>query len=395
MKPMDTMTATDCITREEVHDLLAALVAIPSINPFFTRPDRPAEWFGEARLATFIADWLKAEGIEATLEEALPGRPHVVARLPGPEGAPTMAWEGHMDTVQVEGMDAPFTPRVEGNRLYGRGAVDDKACLVMFMLAMRALKRRGAACDLTFIAAIDEEVTFGGVLHHVETHAPYDLGIAGEPTSLAIVRACKGVIRFVIEVKGRGSHASKPEEGIDALLVAADLVRHLDGYMRATERAHPLLGRRTFTCTMMQAGEGANTVPAHAALTFDYRTLPDQTGDEAWEELVPVVQAFADAHPSGAGIVLNRPFIDSVSMEVPEDARIIGALSEALRQNGETPAVIGAPFGSDATKMTRTGTPTVVFGPGRIEEAHSNDEHVDMDEVARAANVLVTLAGNL
>ena len=110
---------------------------------------------------------------------------------------------------------------------------------------------------------------------------------------------------------------------------------------------------------------------------------------------MPVVQAFADAHPSGAGIVLNRPFIDSVSMEVPEDARIIGALSEALRQNGETPAVIGAPFGSDATKMTRTGTPTVVFGPGRIEEAHSNDEHVDLDEVARAANVLVTLAGNL
>lgn len=392
---MDTVATINRIKREDVAGLLAAMIEIPSINPFFTRQDRPAEWFGEARLAAFIADWLKAEGIDAAFEEVLPGRPNVVARLPGPSGAPTMVWEGHMDTVQVEGMEAPFTPRIESGRLYGRGAVDDKACLAMFMLALRALKRQGTACDLTFVAAVDEEVTFRGVLHHVANHPPYDLGIAGEPTSLAVVRACKGVIRFVIEVKGRGTHASTPEEGIDALLVGTDLVRHLDAYMRSTGRTHPLLGRRTLTCTMMQAGEGANTVPSHAALTFDFRTLPDQTGDEAWEEIAAVVRAFAQDHSAGAEIVINQPFIDSVSMEVPEDARIIGALTDALERNGFAPAVVAAPFGSDATKFTRTGTPAVVFGPGRIEEAHSNDEHVDMDEVARAANVLVTLAKNL
>jgi len=392
---MDTLPTTDRMTREAVAELLAAMVEIPSINPFFTRQDRPAEWFGEARLAHFIADWLNAEGIEARLEDVMPGRPNVVARLPGPPGAPTMVWEGHMDTVQVEGMQAPFTPRIEGGKLYGRGAVDDKACLAMFMLAMRALKRRGGACDLTFVAAVDEEVTFRGVLHHVENYPRYDLGIAGEPTSLAVVRACKGVIRFVVDVNGRGTHASTPEEGIDALLVSADLLKHLDGYMHKAGRAHPELGRRTLTCTLMTAGEGANTVPAHATLTFDFRTLPDQTGDEAWEEIAAVVNAFAEHHPANADIVVNRPFIDSVSMEVPEDAPIIGALSRALDANGVQPSVVVAPFGSDATKFTRTGTPTVVFGPGRIEEAHSNNEHVDLDEVARAADVLVTLAQNL
>ncbi|MDX3926295.1 MAG: M20/M25/M40 family metallo-hydrolase [Shinella sp.] len=395
MSAVDTATTQDQIAREDVARLLGAMVEIPSINPFFSRQDRPVEWFGEAPLAAFVADWLKAEGIEAALEEVLPGRPNVVARLPGPPGAQSMVWEGHLDTVQVEGMEAPFTPRLEGSRLYGRGAADDKGCLAMFMLAMRALKQQGTACDLTFVAAVDEEVTFRGVLHHVETRAPYDLGIAGEPTSLAVVHACKGVIRFVIDVKGRGTHASTPEEGIDALLVCADLIKHLDTYMRSTERSHPQLGRRTLTCTMMQAGEGANTVPAKAALTFDFRTLPDQTGDEAWNEIAAVVNAFADSHPTGATIVINRPFIDSVSMEVPQDSRIIGALVEALSRHGETPSIIAAPFGSDATKFTRTGTPTVVFGPGRIEEAHSNNEHVDLDEVARAANVLVTLAKSL
>ena len=146
---------------------------------------------------------------------------------------------------------------------------------------------------------------------------------------------------------------------------------------------------------MMQAGEGPNTIPANASLTFDFRTLPDQTGEEAWEEVAGVVRACAGSHPAGAEIVINPPFIDSVSMEVPHDARIIGALSAALERNGVNPTLVVAPFGSDATKFTRKGTPTVVFGPGRIEEAHSNNEHVDLEEVARAANVLVTLATSL
>ncbi|MFB2553189.1 M20 family metallopeptidase [Ensifer soli] len=392
---MDQAARTGTIDREEVRSLLCALVRIPSINPFFRREDRPADWFGEARLATFIADWLAAEGIEVRLEEVLPGRPNVVARLPGPPGAPRLVWEGHMDTVQVEGMEAPFSPRVEGSRLYGRGAVDDKGCLAMFMLALRALKRRGTAAEVTFVAAIDEETTFEGVLHHVRTHPPYDLGIAGEPTRLAIVTACKGVIRFTIEIRGRSAHASQPEEGIDAARVAADLVTHLDAYMRATDLRHPVLGRRTLTCTLMQAGEGVNTVPGHARLTFDLRTLPAQTGDEAWEEVAGVVKAFADGHPAGAAIEIRRPFIDSVSMEVPEDAAVVTALSAALRASGHTPEIVGVAFGSDATKMTRTGTPTVVFGPGRIEEAHADHEHVDMDEVAAAAEVLVRLARGL
>jgi acetylornithine deacetylase len=321
-------SSTKCrIERDDVASLLGAMVEIPSVNPSFQRQDRPAAWFGEAKLAAFILDWLKAEGIEAKLDEASPGRPNVVARLPGPPGAPSMVWEGHTDTVQVEGMDAPFVARVEGDRLYGRGAVDDKACLAMFMLAMRALKHSGVACDLTFVAAVDEEVLSKGVLHHVANHGPYDLAVAGEPTSLAVLRASKGAVRFVVEVNGQGAHASTPQYGVDALLASSDLLKHLDAYMRSTKAAHPLLGCRTLTCTMMQAGEGANTVPAHAAMTFDCRTLPDQTGDEAWQEIAAVVRSFAKAYPSGAEFVINRPFINHPSMETPEDALIVKALS--------------------------------------------------------------------
>jgi acetylornithine deacetylase len=389
---MEPSLISGLITREDVASLLGAMVEIPSVNPSFQRPDRPAAWFGEAKLALFVLEWLKAQGIEARLDEAAPGRPNVVARLPGPPGAPTMIWEGHTDTVQVEGMDAPFLARIAGARLYGRGAVDDKACLAMFMLALHALRSGGAACDLTFVAAVDEEVSSLGVLHHIASHGPYDLGIAGEPTSLAVLRASKGAVRFVVEARGKAAHASTPQHGVDALRASADLLKHLDAYMRSTDAAHPLLGPRTLTCTLMQAGEGANTVPAHAAMTFDFRTLPGQTGAEAWEEIAKVVRSFADKHACGAAFLVNRPFIDLPATETPEEARIVSALRAAIERCGAPAVVTGAPFGSDASRLSWAGTPCVVFGPGRIEQAHADDEHVDLDEVARAAHVLVALA---
>jgi succinyl-diaminopimelate desuccinylase len=383
------------IDRDEVAKLLGALVAIPSINPTFQKPDLPENWFGETPVAHYVADWLKASGIEAHLEEALPGRMNVVARIPGAEGAKSMIWEGHLDTVQVDGMADPFTPRIEGGRLYGRGAVDDKGCLAMFMLAMRAVRQTGCRCDLTFVAAIDEEVTFEGIQHHIRNHPRYDLGIAGEPTSLQVVSACKGVIRFIVDIHGRGAHAAKPEEGVNALLIAADLLAHLRRYMASTERSHPLLGKRTLTCTLMQAGEGANSVPSHAAMTFDFRTLPDQTGDQAWQEIAAVVRAFAEERGQGVDVVMNPAFIDSVSMEVPWEADIVRQLADTVKDAGLSGEVIGVPYGSDASKLTRAGTPCVIFGPGRIEQAHAVDEYVDMDEVVRGAEILVALATKL
>ncbi len=381
------MTDTEGVTREDVTTLLAAMVAIPSVNPALARMTDPAEWAGEGAMARFVVDWLVGNGISARLDMVEPGRPNVVAHLPGPSGSPRVVWEGHLDTVQVDGMTAPFTPFVRDGRLYGRGAVDDKASLAMFMLALRAARPRVRNTDVTFVAAIDEEVTYKGVAHHIARNGPYDMGIAGEPTDLRIVTACKGCLRWVIEVHGRNAHASRPEEGIDAIGIAMELLAHLRVYMAADRRNHPMLGRRTLTCTLLQAGEGPNSVPALARLTFDMRTLPDQTGQEAWEEIAAVVARFP--RPSGASIDMRPPFIDSISMEVDPASAVVARLQPELRSAGVDPTPLGAPFGSDATKLTRTGTPTVVFGPGSIDQAHAPDEHVEIDQVVLAAEILL------
>src|SRR5437868_11445841 len=104
----------------EVVKLLSQLVAVPSVNSAFRQPGDPDEWFDEARVGAVVADWLSALGIEVEVDFVAPERPNVIARVKGTKGAPSMIWEGHLDTVQVTGMAAPFTPRVEDGRLYGR-----------------------------------------------------------------------------------------------------------------------------------------------------------------------------------------------------------------------------------------------------------------------------------
>ena len=380
----------DPVSEEAVADLLSRLVAIPSINPALRR-DEPVEWFGEQRIARFVQDWLAQAGIEAALDEVEPGRPNVVAQIGAGRG-PRMIWEGHLDTVQVAGMTiAPFTPEIRNGRIFGRGAVDDKGCLAMFMLAMQALQEQGAPLDLTFVAAMDEEATFKGVSHHINRSAPYDFGIAGEPTSLGIVTACKGVIRWKVTIVGKAAHTSTPNEGIDAGTIGRALIQVLQEAVAASARRHPLLGLPTFTCTRFEAGEGFNTVPARAELAFDYRLLPDRTGPEAWDELHAVVQHFAKGLPRGAGVEMHPPFVDSISMEVPAEHGIVRLMQDVCGRFKLPKEVRGVPFGSDATKLTRAGTPTIVFGPGSIEQAHTADEYVELSQVAKAANMLVEL----
>jgi succinyl-diaminopimelate desuccinylase len=376
------------ITEQAVSAVLSDLIAIPSINPVLRRGEAE-EWFGEERLARFVGGWLGRAGATVTYDEVEPGRPNVVARLGSGQG-PRMIWEGHLDTVQVTGMTVePFTPVIRDGRIFGRGAVDNKGCLAMFMLAMAAVAAEGCPIDLTFLAAIDEEATFKGVMHHIAHNPPYDFGIAGEPTQLGIVSACKGVIRWRVTVSGRAAHTATPEDGIDACAIAMALVGAFREAVDRSATTHPLLGKPTLTCTRFEAGEGLNTVPSRAELTFDYRILPNRTGPEAWAELAAVAQRFAAALPVGATIDMQPPFIDSASMEVSSEDEIVRLMRGVCGQYGRPTAITGVPFGSDATKLTRAGTPTIVFGPGSIEQAHTADEFVELPEVALGATMLI------
>ena len=133
------------VTEQAVGDLLAGLIAIPSINPALRREGEPPSGSARSGSPVSCGDWLvRAGGGGHASRRSSPAGPNVVARLGAGRG-PRMIWEGHLDTVQVAGMTvAPFAPVIRDGRIYGRGAVDDKGCLAMFMLAMRRSRTKAA-----------------------------------------------------------------------------------------------------------------------------------------------------------------------------------------------------------------------------------------------------------
>ena len=387
-----TKTTTPAgIDDAETAKLLSLLVSVPSVNIAFRQPGDPDEWFNEARLGAVVADWLKAAGLEVEIDQVAPERPNVIARVKGTSGAANMIWEGHLDTVQVTGMPAPFTPRLAEGRLYGRGAVDDKACLVAFMLAMRELSRDPPPGDVTFLAVSDEEFSFTGITHHMERPERYAMGVAGEPTELRVVRACKGCVRWYVEIGGRAAHTAKPHEGVDAMKAARRLLDIFEDEMRRRTEVHPLLGSATLTCTAFEAGDGPNTVPSRARLRFDYRYLPSEKGGDVWRLFATLASDLADISP-GIRIITEEPFIDSTAMDVPEEASVVTLFSAVCAAHGIDAKPEGVPYGSDSTKMVDAGVPTIVFGPGSINQAHAVDEHVEIAQVTKAALMLVAAA---
>src|SRR4051794_30494594 len=128
--------------RDELTALIADLVAIDSVNPSLVEGGA-----GEGEIARFVADWAQAQGLEVEVLEETRGRPSVIARARGSGGGRTLLLCGHIDTVNVEGMTAPHTPRVHGDRLHGRGAYDMKAGVVAALIAARDAGRAGLRGD--------------------------------------------------------------------------------------------------------------------------------------------------------------------------------------------------------------------------------------------------------
>ena len=137
----------------EVAELAAALVRIDSVNPALI-----AGAAGETQIAEFVAAWLARAGVEVEVVEAAPGRPSVIGTARGTGGGAALLLNAHLDTVGTEAMEAPFDPRVENGRLYGRGSYDMKGALAAAMLALADAARLGLAGDVILTAVADEEV---------------------------------------------------------------------------------------------------------------------------------------------------------------------------------------------------------------------------------------------
>jgi acetylornithine deacetylase len=373
--------------RADLTALLSDLVAIDSVNPSLVPGGA-----GEAEIAAFVARWARDAGLEAELLEGTPGRPSVLVRARGAGRGRTLLLCGHLDTVNVEGMRDPHAPRVEGDRLHGRGAYDMKGGLAAALIAAREAATLGLGGDVVVAAVADEEHASIGIQEALDALGDEpDAAVVTEPTELEIAVAHKGFVWSEVEVTGRAAHGSRPHLGVDAIAkmgaVLAELGR-LDGAL--AERTHPLLGRASVHASTIEGGVELSSYPARCALGLERRTLPGETGDDVERELAALLDRCRAADPaleaSQRTLLVREPF------EIAPDAELVGVLADAATAVLGRPARVGGvSYWADSAFVAAAGIPTALFGPGG-EGAHAVEEWVSLADTEAVARTLVGVA---
>jgi acetylornithine deacetylase len=313
-----------------------------------------------------------------------------------PPGPPpfTVVFECHQDTVPVDAMTVdPFGAKVEGGRLYGRGACDVKAGATVMLAAFARLVRERPAGSARVVLAysVDEEHTFLGVQELVKQGLTTDYAIVAEPTLLNIVRAHKGVVRWQVETAGRACHSSRPEQGVNAIYRMGRLLAAVEEYAGQLRgrTPDPLLGPRTLSVGRITGGVSANTVPDSCRIDVDRRLLPGETAGAAATDL----ETFLKGYPG-----IDFPFTCTQTHAAclplgPEQSADLvtrfGSVIDSVAGRHEVHAV---PYGTDASTIAAAGIPAVVFGPGDIAQAHTKDEWIDLAQLEPAAEILFRFA---
>ena len=206
---------------ETVLDLLDALVRIDSVNPGLD----PAG-AGEAQIAAFVAEWGRRAGLRVEELESTPGRPSVILRGGRDKGSRRLLLCGHLDTVGLADTSDAFTPRVDGDRLYARGAYDMKAGLAAALIACGDSSLAGIDGEVIVAAVADEERASLGIQEVLTQLAPasIDAAVVTEPTERQVGTAHRGFVWTEVTVTGVAAHGSRPHLGADAILAARHLL---------------------------------------------------------------------------------------------------------------------------------------------------------------------------
>lgn len=369
--------------------LTRLLVSTPSVNPVLEKGGA-----GETAIAELAADLLRSWGMAVDVQEAASGRPNVVARLDG--SGPTLLLNGHLDTVGVAGMTVdPFGATLEGDRIVGRGSCDMKAGVAALMAAASRLASSGPRPNLIVALTSDEEHASVGMAGLVADGVRADLAVVCEPTSLKVMPAHKGFVWVRVTFHGRAAHGSRPDIGIDAIRHAGLYLSALDEYADALRArpAHPLLEYGSFHAGTISGGVAESVYPDRCELLIERRTMPGEKPETVVAEFEAVLNTVRAREPgieATLEMTLERP-----GTEVAEDDALVLGLLDAGESFGVPRVVEGMTAWVDAAFLNEAGIPAVCYGPGSIEQAHTDDEWVDVREIQVCADVLERFARSL
>lgn len=384
-----------------VIDTLADLVRINSVNPNY------GGGVPELAMAEYIERYFAERGIETWRQQVYPDRPNVIARVPGGDSSRRIVFEAHMDTVSVSGMTIdPWTAEIRDGKMYGRGCCDTKGGMAAMMHAAASLVADGITppCDVIFAATIDEEYSYRGVVAYCAAMnsdgvpLTADAAIIAEPTLLQPVIASKGLVRWKIETIGKSAHSAKPHLGINAIEQMARVITSLQqDTEELSQQQHPLLGCATCNVGVVRGGVQINFVPDRCEIEIDRRMLPGETVENVLAHYQSLLNELQHCDPQ-LNAVMHPAMLTDIPLETDSNTPAVQTMQRVLAGLGLDDTPIGVPFCSDASKFGALGIPSMILGPGSIDQAHAAVEFIEIAQVERAVDVyrnfMVTFQSN-
>ncbi|MBM7787498.1 M20 family metallopeptidase [Tenggerimyces flavus] len=388
---------TVAVDAEGVVAFTQELVRIRSVHD-------PAAGSAESAAAAAVVEKMRSFGWSPVVTEVAPGRPNVVAVVPGGGGpGATLLFEGHTDVVTEGDLSDwtvdPFGGSIVDGRLFGRGSADMKSGLAACLYAVRALQLAGPFPGRIVVCAlVDEEGMMLGAKAFASSPLAREVdgAVIAEPEAGEICLVAKGAIRLRVSFAGAMAHGAMPQHGRNPILAAGRLLGSLADLQAELQKAHPShehLGEVYLTPTVLAAGsvEQINVIPSHCTVCVDVRTIPG-VSHASVVSLVESLAASAGAPEgvrSSVSVVDDRPPVDT-----PSSHPLVGALAAAHSSVYGTPAEYGGvPGATDGTILTRdAGMVTIVYGPGGKWIAHQADEFVEVDEIVNCTRVFAETA---
>ena len=324
--------------------------------------------------AGFIKGWLEARDID--VEDAVfNGRP-VLAATVGAEKGPTIVFHGHLDVVPAH--PEQFEPRIEGDRLIGRGTYDMKGALAAMMVATREVCER-TDVRVHFVCVADEESdeTELRASDWLVKHGYVgDFAITGEPTDMKIGVQAKGVLALRLVFEGRAAHGSTPWQGDNAVIKAVHGFHRIE-QMGWAQEASELFPRPSVNLGRIMGGDALNKVPDRCVIDLDIRYLPGQEPGKIQEEIASL------------GDVEVRKVFHRQPILVEADNAHVQLLARAIEEGTTAEKIsVGRDGTSDAISFLEAGVPAVEFGPVGAGH-HGPEEWVSLTSLERYRKTLV------
>jgi acetylornithine deacetylase len=425
---VDTILGAVADQQEALVELTRTLIACRTDSQSEDNPEFATE---ARRCQDIVADWLSDLGAEVQRWEEPPRYPVVAGVVRGVGDERSLAFNGHVDVVPAGDTTSwthdPWGGETDLGRLWGRGAADMKGGVACALTAMRALRESGIslAGDLWAHVVCDEEVVGQSTRNLLRRLPPVDAVLVAEPTDLTIMPVEGGLVHFRIEVDGRESHAGNrymsvhaggrgAQAGVNAIEKLIRIMTALQDLERqwANLRDHPMLppGFNSIMPGVIAGGPGGGaegklnlvsnpgTSPNYCSVEYNLWFLPGETFEAVRDEIESFVRAVCQLDPwlrdHPPRFIWKLRNIYFPPAETAPDHRFIRSLATALETTGREPAVGAFTAASELAWYAEVGIVGAIFGPGRVAQAHSPDEYVDVDQLQVACATLALTAAS-